>query len=370
VRPLALYVHFPWCVRKCPYCDFNSHPSKGTLAEAEYLAALEQDLAAQLEGLGRVRFDSVFFGGGTPSLFRPQVFSRLLEGLEPRLAADAEITLEANPGTTERHDLRGYVVAGVNRLSLGAQSFDDAQLKRLGRIHDATAIRQSFEEARRAGFVNINLDLMYGLPQQTVAGAMADLEVALNLEPEHLSWYQLTLEPRTEFARRPPSLPGDDVLATIEQRGLERLDARGFSRYEVSAFARPGRRCRHNLTYWTFGDYLGVGAGAHGKLSEHPPGGVVRTSKPRQPRLYLAEPTATRHEPVPPDALPGEFLLNALRLTQGVELAHFESVTGLPRAALEPTRARQVAAGLLEPDRLTTTARGYAVLDSVIADYL
>lgn len=367
--PIGLYVHFPWCVRKCPYCDFNSHPLRGELPMAAYVDALIRDLSAQLRVLESPRLGSVFFGGGTPSLFPPGAFERLLGFLEPWLDAHAEITLEANPGTTEHGDLAGYRSAGINRLSFGAQSFSDAHLAALGRIHDAGAIHRSFELARAAGFDNVNLDLMYGLPRQNRDQAMADLDAAITLAPEHLSWYQLTLEPKTEFARRPPPLPSDVMLAAIEDAGYARLDAAGFARYEVSAFARGGRQSRHNLGYWTFADYLGAGAGAHGKLTTSP-AAVRRTRKAHQPRLYLADPETTETADVPVEALPGEFMLNALRLTSGVALERFEAATGTPLTALEPARSRQIEAGLLEPGRLAATPRGFALLDSLIADYL
>jgi oxygen-independent coproporphyrinogen-3 oxidase len=368
---LSLYLHFPWCVRKCPYCDFNSHPLRTDGPnETGYLSALETDLSGQLAELGQVRIETLFCGGGTPSLFSPDAFTRILEFLAPWLAADAEITMEANPGTTEHQDLAGYRRAGINRLSLGVQSFDNGMLQALGRIHDADDVQHSYGAARRAGFDNINLDLMYGLPDQTGQAAMQDLQTAIDLAPEHLSWYQLTLEPRTEFARRPPRLPADDVLEDIETSGYRRLNRAGYERYEVSAYARPGRRCAHNLRYWTFGDYLGAGAGAHGKLSRSLPDGIFRTAKASQPRLYLADPGATTTERVPAERLPAEFMLNALRLTDGVALEDFQSATGLPLSVLDPMRSRQIEAGLLRPDRLAATERGYQLLDSLISDYL
>jgi len=365
----SLYVHLPWCVRKCPYCDFNSHPLREEVQFSQYVGALVEDLETQLESSGVSRIPTVFFGGGTPSLFPPEAFARILEVAGTRLSDEAEITMEANPGTTEHGSLVGYRQAGINRLSFGAQSFDDRRLADLGRIHDSRAIRSSFELARQAGFDNINLDLMYGLPHQDRRGALKDLAAAIELEPEHVSWYQLTLEPKTEFARRPPPLPGDLLLDAMEQAGYGLLAAAGYGRYEVSAYARPDRQTRHNLQYWTFGDYLGIGAGAHGKrrLTD---GSTVRTRKAQQPRLYLADPTAITMEPVAAELLPGEFMLNALRLTEGVPVTRFSVATGLDEAALEPARSRQVAAGLLEPDRLAATERGYAVLDSLIQDFL
>ena len=310
-----------------------------------------------------------FFGGGTPSLFPAEAFARVLSVLNGILAGDAEITMEANPGTTEHGELSSYREAGINRISFGAQSFDDVRLAELGRIHDSTAIRTSFELARAAGFDNLNLDLMYGLPNQTRDGALADLQAAIALGPEHISWYQLTLEPKTEFAQRPPPLPGDIVLEAMEQAGYGLLEAAGYQRYEVSAFAKPGAQCRHNRQYWTFGDYLGVGAGAHGKY-RHPDGSSVRTRKAHQPRLYLADPGATGFEPIEADALPGEFMLNVLRLVEGVPNERFAEATGLPLGTLDPSRREQIDAGLLRKDRLAATAQGYPLLDGIIQDYL
>ena len=368
--PLALYVHFPWCVRKCPYCDFNSHPLKGTLDESGYLQALLVDLAVQLETAVETPITSVFFGGGTPSLFSAAAFEAVLQAASSHLAADVEITMEANPGTTEHHNFADYRAAGVNRLSIGAQSFDDAQLIKLGRIHNAAETYKSFDAARKAGFENINLDLMYGLIQQTREAALFDLDCALAMQPEHLSWYQLTLEPRTEFAKRPPELSSDIMLEAIEQAGYDRLANAGMHRYEVSAYARPGSQCRHNLNYWSFGDYIGIGAGAHGKLTKNLPCEIVRTTKARQPRLYLADPNQTRHETLDIEQLPIEFMLNALRLTDGVALELFEQRTGLPLDALNPMRERRVSEGLLRSDRLATTRRGFTLLDSLVQDYL
>lgn len=372
-RPLGVYVHFPWCVRKCPYCDFNSHPLRGLLRETEYVTALLTDIENQSHHLQDRQIATLFFGGGTPSLFSPAGFQQILDRLRPFFAPDVEITLEVNPGTTEYHALNDYRAAGINRLSLGAQSFDNDQLRRLGRIHSADEIFASFTRAREAGFDNINLDLMYGLPQQTSDGAMSDLATALALEPEHVSWYQLTLEPKTEFARRPPILPIDRVLETIEIEGYERLASAGFQRYEVSAFARGPRQCWHNVNYWSFGDYLGIGAGAHGKITTidadeqlH----IMRTVKPSQPRLYLADPESGTRESLHPDNLSGEFMMNALRLKDGVSLDHFTCHTGESLGVLEPARTAQIANGLLQPDCLAATPRGFAVLDSLIQDYI
>jgi oxygen-independent coproporphyrinogen-3 oxidase len=365
----SLYVHLPWCVRKCPYCDFNSHPLKAELPAREYMDALVSDLDAQLEESGVTSVPSVFFGGGTPSLFPAEAFARVLAALDGILEPNAEVTMEANPGTTEHGEFGSYRAAGINRLSFGAQSFDDARLAELGRIHDSGAIRSSFQLARAAGFDNINLDLMYGLPNQSRDGALADLQAAIALEPEHISWYQLTLEPKTEFAMRPPPLPGDIVLEAMEHAGYALLAAAGYQRYEVSAYAQPGRECRHNLQYWTFGDYLGIGAGAHGKY-RHPDGRRLRTRKAHQPRLYLADPAATAARPIDDEALAGEFMLNVLRLKSGVANDRFTETTGAPLSVLDPARRAQIEAGLMREDRLAATERGYPLLDSLIQDYL
>ena len=367
----GLYVHFPWCVRKCPYCDFNSHPLSGTLDEAGYLAALRADLKANLPPSASIA--SVFFGGGTPSLFSPRAFATLLEDVGAHLTADVEITMEANPGTTEHHDLGAYRAAGINRLSLGAQSFDDSQLLKLGRIHAAADTVASFARARDGGFENINLDLMYGLPQQTAEAALQDLESAIELAPEHISWYQLTIEPKTEFAQRPPILATESAIENMELNGRECLERNGYERYEVSAYAQPDKASRHNLNYWSFGDYVGVGAGAHGKIRvPEPPAGtsIIRTHKPRQPRLYLDNPERTLRQPVDASQLTFEFMLNALRLRKGVSFERFYERTGLDREALEPTWSALVDERLVKRDTIATTSLGYQYLDSVVQRFL
>lgn len=387
--PLGAYVHFPWCVRKCPYCDFNSHPVRGTLDESGYAAALAADWHAQLPAAGGRSPHTVFLGGGTPSLMSGTTIGAVLallnvrDGADPASGVDeadlagrtnqgvtrvaVEVTLEANPGTTEHDRFGAYLRAGVNRLSLGAQSFDDVQLATLGRIHKSADTHTAYRLARRAGFANINLDLMYALPQQTVVGALADLRAAIDLQPEHISWYQLTIEPKTEFARRPPALPDESVCADIEAAGRELLEASGYARYEVSAWARPERQCAHNLNYWQFGDYLGIGAGAHGKLTQ--PGRVTRSAKPNPPRLYLNKPTDTPWRDVPAADLAGEFMLNALRLRTGVPLELFAQRTGLPWAAVAKRWDALVARGLVHSDRIRTTDTGYRFLDTVVGGF-
>ncbi len=372
-QPISLYVHFPWCVSKCPYCDFNSHPLKGSLDEVGYRDALQADLQQSLAELDRSNdtarpIGSVFFGGGTPSLFKPESFAQLLQTLQERLLPSAEITLEANPGTLEHSDFAGYRQAGINRLSLGAQSFDDNMLRRLGRIHSSAETHAAFAKARQAGFERINLDLMYALPQQQVDQALEDLQQALALQPDHLSWYQLTLEPKTEFYLHPPRLPHERLVAEIEEQGRQMVSAAGLSRYEVSAFAQPDQASAHNLNYWTFGDYLGVGAGAHGKVYHD--GQTVRTAKPRQPRLYLANPRSTSQRAVVNSELPAEFAMNALRLREGVNAACYSQRTGRSSSDLAATWERLAALGLMQSERFAATAKGYGLLDSLIAEFL
>lgn len=369
---LGLYLHFPWCVRKCPYCDFNSHSLRGSLQEQEYRQALARDLADALADVPHGAVGTVFCGGGTPSLFSPEAFQALLEQVGPWLADGAEITLEANPGTLEHHDFSAYRRAGINRLSLGAQSFDAGQLSRLGRIHGPGDTVRAFEKARAAGFDNVNLDLMYGLPEQTPDQALADLERATSLSPEHVSWYQLTIEPKTEFARRPPVLASEDDIARMERDGLALLEGSGYRRYEVSAFARPGFQCRHNLNYWRYGDYVGAGAGAHGKRSRGRGETLVitRTRKASQPRLYLERPADTGRLAVEPGERVLEFLMNALRLVDGASVETFECRTGLTWDVLEPGWQTLAADGLVQADHIAVTPRGLRYLDSVLEAFL
>ncbi len=374
--PLTLYVHLPWCVRKCPYCDFNSYEAKTELPAAAYVEALLADLEEELRVAGGRRLASIFIGGGTPSLFPAAAVGRLLAGIRglADVAEDAEITLEANPGAVEAERFRGFREAGVNRLSIGVQSFRDAPLARLGRVHGAAEAARAVELARAAGFLNLNLDLMYALPGDDAEGAVADLELALALEPEHLSWYQLTLEPNTAFHRKPPALPDEDVVVEIERRGRALLAARGYARYEVSAYARPGYRCRHNLNYWEFGDYIGVGAGAHGKLTL-PDGTVERRAKPRNPRTYMAQAGSPAGVDVdrfgPSERSVLEFMMGALRLPEGVPAASFEARTGLPLGAIARARTAAVARGWMAPEaeRLRPTPEGLAFLNALLAQF-
>ena len=368
--PLSLYIHIPWCVRKCPYCDFNSHEVTTSLQEKEYVEALALDLAEDAHLSEGRQIESIFIGGGTPSLFSPDSIRQILVHVQDLLvvAPDAEVTLEANPGTlTEGASrLRGFVEAGVNRISIGAQSFTPRHLEALGRIHTADEAHKAFEFARQAGFSNINIDVMHGLPDQDLASALFDLNTAIALSPEHISWYQLTIEPNTVFFNRPPRLPDEDTEASIFEGGSALLAARGYQRYEISAFARPGRRSHHNLNYWQFGDYLGIGAGAHGKLTRE--GVITRTRKTRLPRDYLS--SRRRHfEQVAVAQLPLEFLMNALRLCDGFSLAMFEARTGLASSVLGKFLESSVRSGLLENSDswIKPTERGLLYLDTLLA---
>lgn len=378
--PLSLYVHVPWCVRKCPYCDFNSHGvGRGAeLPEDAYLAALIADLDADLPLAADRELVSLFIGGGTPSLMSAGFYACLLEAVAQRLplARDIEITLEANPGTMERGRFAGYRAAGINRLSLGVQSFQAAQLSALGRIHSGDDARAAFEEARGAGFDNLNLDLMHGLPGQTPALALSDLDQALALGPEHLSWYQLTLEPNTEFHSYPPLLPEEEMLWDIQDAGHERLEAAGFARYEISAYARAGRVSRHNLHYWRFGDYLGIGAGAHGKLSVRDPEGlrIERRWKSRRPEDYLRRANDPRgfvagRSLIDDRELPLEFAMNALRLVEGVPLSTWQAHTGRSDAVLleRLTAAREKGLLVEDVDRLGASPQGLLFLNELLA---
>lgn len=352
--PLALYVHLPWCVRKCPYCDFNSHALHAGVDRRRYAEALVRDFERELPELGGRPLESVFFGGGTPSLFAPEDIAWLLEAFAARhpLAADAEITLEANPGTLERGRFAEYRHAGINRVSLGAQSFAPRALEQLGRIHSPADTQRAALELHAAGLSNFNLDLMYALPEQTLAEAIEDVRRACALAPAHLSHYQLTLEPGTAFHARPPPLPDEELAWQMQRECQEAIAAAGYEQYEISAYARPGSECRHNLNYWHFGDYLGVGAGAHGKLSGALPEGVMRTAKPRSPRDYERQLASTaapigERRMVPRGDLAFEFMLNALRLNRGFTVPEFEERTGLGSASLRPTLERLAGRGLL-----------------------
>ncbi|MFO1435604.1 MAG: radical SAM family heme chaperone HemW [Gammaproteobacteria bacterium] len=374
--PLSLYIHLPWCVRKCPYCDFNSYESDGGVPEYEYIAALMRDLEVDLPLVVGREVQTIFMGGGTPSLFSGAAIRELLEGVRERIAVagNAEITMEANPGTAEAQNFAEYRDSGVNRLSMGVQSLRDDMLRRLGRIHVADEALRAYEIARRAGFTNINLDLMYALPGDDVEGALYDLRAAIALAPEHLSWYQLTMEPNTAFQRHPPpQLPGDDVIVEIEEAGRTLLEAHGYRRYEISAYAREARKCVHNLNYWRFGDYLGIGAGAHGKLTVDGNMRIERRARQRNPRMYMklagSAETVTIEHIDSSDQRVIEFMMNALRLPEGFFITDFQSRTGIEVRAIELQLCQARGLGLIEYDfdRVWPTARGLQYLNNLLA---
>ena len=376
--PLALYVHLPWCVQKCPYCDFNSYKAGASPPKTQYIEALLADLAVEARRAAGRKLETVFLGGGTPSLFSPAEIAKILAAVGDQfdLAVDAEITMEANPGTVECGSPAGYRDAGVNRLSIGAQSFSDEALSVLGRVHAAEDIGRACGDARAAGFENINVDLMYALPGQDIDAAIADIDNAAALDPEHISWYQLTIEPNTAFHARPPEgLPHGELAMDIQESGQARLRELGFEQYEVSAWAQEGSRCRHNLNYWLFGDYLAVGAGAHGKVTTA--AGVLRYAKPGNPRAYVRRVAERRTSdgaaPLGPEELLFEFMLNALRLPDGFDTRLFEERTGLSAAILEASVAPQLERGLMERFSATgwrPTPLGLRFLNDLQASFL
>ncbi|MDO9371900.1 MAG: radical SAM family heme chaperone HemW [Gammaproteobacteria bacterium] len=374
--PLSLYIHLPWCARKCPYCDFNSH--EGEVQERAYVDALVNDLEQDLPRIWGRPVVSVFIGGGTPSLFSPEALDRLLCAVRARLRLipQAEITLEANPGSSEYEKFREFRALGINRLSIGVQSFDDDSLQRLGRIHGRSEALRAAEAAHDAGFESFNLDLMFGLPEQTLKQAESDIATALALEPAHLSYYQLTLEPNTLFHHQPPQLPEEDVIAAMQERAQERMAERGFQHYEVSAYAREGAQCKHNLNYWQFGDYLGVGAGAHGKITDAQQQTITRLWKLKQPRDYMDKsemPERIGEESLltPADAA-FEFMLNALRLTEGFTSSLFTEHTGLPLSFIEWPLKQAEERGLIERNAqgMRPTAQGQRYLNDLTALFL
>lgn len=376
--PLALYIHIPWCLSKCPYCDFNSHAARGEPPFRDYLRALLEDLERDLEWLeGRRPLSpliSIFFGGGTPSLLPPDLLAELLEAISERLPLEegVEITLEANPATLERPRLRALAEAGINRLSLGIQSFQDRLLKAIGRIHSASEAIAAVEEARESGFRALNLDLMFGLPGQTLKEGIADVERAIALSPDHISYYQLTLEPGTPFARRPPPFPPEETTAAIEEAGRERLEAAGYRRYEISAFARPGKACRHNLNYWRFGDYLGLGAGAHAKITDIASGKIFRLAKRRHPERYLRGEFLEARWEVAAREVALEFFMNRLRLREPLLPEEFEERTGLGWEEVAPKISRLCREGFLEEGRggIACTPWGWERLNEILLHFL
>ncbi len=376
--PLALYVHIPWCVKKCPYCDFNSHRAPETLPVDAYVDGLIADLEQDLPWVWGRPLHSIFIGGGTPSLFPPQAIGRLLDAVSARLrlAPAAEVTLEANPGTVEHGPFAGYRAAGVNRVSLGVQSFDDDMLAAIGRIHGADEARRAVDKVREGGIDNLNLDLMYALPGQSLEQARADIDSAIALAPEHISHYQLTLEPYTLFHAQPPKLPDDDSAWDMQEACQERLAEAGYAQYEVSAYARDGRHSQHNLNYWRFGDYLGIGAGAHGKITLPAENHVIRTWKLKHPRHYLDDAHGPGRlggvTPIERDQLPFEYMLNALRLQEGFAWTDFEARTGLDRARIAARMGETIDHGWLTDDgiRVQTTDLGRRFLNDTIAGFL
>ena len=370
--PLSLYIHIPWCIKKCPYCDFNSHKALGNVPEKEYIDALIADMYADLPFAQGRRLSTIFFGGGTPSLFSASSIDTILQSAEDIFGFldDIEITLEANPGAIDEKKFAGYFNAGVNRLSIGVQSFNSAHLQRLGRIHTSKNALNAINSAQKAGFDNINIDLMHGLPDQTIKEAESDIEIAMDSGVPHVSWYQLTIEPNTEFFSRPPVLPADERLADIQQAGMFFLRDHGFQQYEVSAFYKNHRPSQHNINYWTFGDSLGIGAGAHGKITLTDSNQIIRTAKTRQPDHYLARVGAAlvKQEPIESGEIALEFMMNALRLKQGVPTHYFNQRTGLETETIEKIISQLQSEGLMEPSssHFCTTNLGYRFLNSVL----
>jgi len=377
--PLSLYVHIPWCVQKCPYCDFNSHAIKNELPETAYVDALLLELKQQLPLVKDRPLISIFFGGGTPSLFSGNAIQRILQGVAGQLpfARDIEITLEANPGTVDQQHFIAFRQAGINRLSLGIQSLQNDKLKTLGRIHDRDNAMRAVELAKEAGFDNFNLDIMYGLPKQSMNDAVADIKSVLSFQPSHFSWYQLTLEPNTLFYQRPPPLPPDDLLWEMQLAGQAVIQAAGLQQYEVSAYARPGKQCSHNLNYWQFGDYLGIGAGAHSKITDIQKNHVIRFSQKKHPRLYLENTKNPDWENegwriLSEKDLIFEFMLNALRLTDGVPIAFFCQRTGLSISHIHTLIDKGIKQGLLLdiPECITPSSQGKRFLNDLIMLFL
>lgn len=377
--PLSLYIHFPWCVQKCPYCDFNSHEQKSPLAESEYINALLDDLENDLPLVWGRKINTIFMGGGTPSLFSPESMETLLAGIRARipLSPNAEITMEANPGTLENKRLSGFRDAGINRISLGVQSFQDEHLKKLGRIHDSTSAINAINMAKQAGFEQINIDLMFALPGQTLEQAIDDIETAISFSPTHISYYQLTIEPNTAFFNKPPKLPDDDDSWNIFEKGQQRLAKAGYMQYEVSAYAKANQTCRHNMNYWNFGDYLGIGAGAHAKISDGSQQSITRYWKKKHPKDYLSKDgnsyiSGTRT--LDDKELVFEFLLNALRLNEGFNLDTYLNHTGLDKNLLAKRIEKAISQQLIHWDNkkniIKTTETGKKFLDDILQQCL
>lgn len=373
--PLSLYIHFPWCIQKCPYCDFNSHAVKTGIPETAYIARLLDDLQADLGLLASsTEIRSIFMGGGTPSLFSPDSLGLLLDGIKQQveLVADCEITLEANPGTFESAKFKAFRELGINRLSIGIQSFNDRHLQKLGRVHNAGEAIKAVGIAQSAGFDNLNLDLMFGLPEQTLAEALKDVQTAIALKPSHISFYQLTLEPNTYFYKFPPKLPDDERIFAMQKSCQQLLDENDYEQYEISAYAKAGFQSRHNLNYWQFGDYLGIGAGAHGKISLTLPNDILRTTKPKSPEQYLINTILRTDAAISLGELPLEFVMNHLRLKTGFDLGDFQRLTGLGCGSLQPALSQCLAQGLLvqQQQRLYCSERGWNYLDDILEKFI
>ncbi|PPD34532.1 MAG: YggW family oxidoreductase [Methylomonas sp.] len=373
--PLSLYIHFPWCIQKCPYCDFNSHAVKSGIPETAYIDRLLEDLQADLSLLtSAAKIQSIFMGGGTPSLFSPNSLAYLLNGIKQQieLAADCEITLEANPGTFESAKFKAFRELGINRLSIGIQSFNDSHLQKLGRVHNATEAIKAVNIAQQAGFDNLNLDLMFGLPEQTQSEALADVQTAISLNPSHISFYQLTLEPNTYFYKFPPKLPEDDRIFAMQKSCQQLLADNGYLQYEISAYAKAGFQSRHNLNYWQFGDYLGIGAGAHGKISRSLPNDILRTAKLKSPEHYLNTANARSDAVITVAELPLEFMMNHLRLKTGFNLDNFPKTTGLSCDSLQPALSQCLAQDLLiqQQRQLYCSDRGWNFLDDILEKFI
>ena len=374
--PLSLYIHFPWCIQKCPYCDFNSHAVKDVLPEDSYITALLNDLAQDIAQFEETRvIQSIFMGGGTPSLFSAKQLDRLLKAMQQYVtfADDIEITLEANPGTFESEKFAAYRAIGINRLSIGIQSFNDGHLKRLGRIHSAQEAIRAVEIAKQAGFDNFNLDLMFGLPESCEQDSLRDVQQAVALQPSHISFYQLTLEPNTYFHKYPPVLPSDEAIFNEQLFCQQLLAEHGYQQYEISAYAQQGKECRHNINYWSFGDYLGIGAGAHGKITQDLPGNIVRTIKPKQPEQYLSQIKDDRlTQRINESDLPLEFIMNHLRLKKGFSLETYTQRTGLLAQSLQPALAHCLQQGLLleQQQHYRCSEKGWHFLDSILENFL
>lgn len=377
-QPLSLYIHIPWCVEKCPYCDFNSHKLKAEIPEYDYVSALIKDLDDDIArfNLNNRNLLSIFIGGGTPSLFSPQAITRLLDEVKKRFVCDAslEVTLEANPGTVEADKFNGFANAGVTRLSIGVQSFASDKLIKLGRIHDSDQAIRAAKLAKQAGIKSFNLDLMHGLPNQSLDNALDDLKTAIALNPDHLSWYQLTIEPNTAYYSKPPKLPEDEVLWDIQERGVAMLQTAGYQQYEISAYSQKEKQCRHNLNYWRFGDYLGIGCGAHGKITDAAGQKIYRTVKVKHPKGYLTKdrPALDQLSIVEHDELPFEYMMNRLRLREPFSLAHYQGATGLSAEPLAKLLSQHQDKGLMafNDQQWQVTELGHRYLNDLLASFL